>query len=339
MVSRRGDRLEGTWTVRTEQPAAVILIPVYDDWESAAEVLRQIDGQLDAKVWSYQAVIVNDGSQEPPGESFLKAGLKVITGVKVINLCRNVGHQRALAAGLCWVTENVPGATIVVMDGDGEDMPAHVPTLLASFASDQRCAVFAARTRRTESVVFQLFYHLYRLVHLVLTGVPVRIGNFSVISHAHAASLVTSADLWNHYAAAAVRSRLPIKMVPLPRGRRFSGQSRMRWASLVIHGLSAASVFGDVIGVRLLTASIIGLCVAVPGLCISLAAGGHDLDGHLSDAAIIWCFVTLLLVQLTLTSVGFILNVLSGRSFAAFIPIGEYARFVRSVDTLWPRNG
>lgn len=113
----------------------------------------------------------------------------------------------------------------------------------------------------------------------------------------------------------------------------------MRWASLVIHGLSAASVFGDVIGVRLLTASLIGLCVALPGLGISLATGGPAPGGHLSNAAIIWCFVTLLLVQLTLTSVGFILSVLSGRSFAAFIPIGEYARFVRSVDTLWPRNG
>ena len=325
--------------MRAERPAAVILIPVYNDWESAAEVLRQMDAQLEAKAWSYQVVIVNDGSQEPPDEPLLKTGLKAIASVKVINLCRNLGHQRALATGLCWVTENVPCSAIVVMDGDGEDMPAHVPTLLASFASDERCAVFAARTRRTESLVFQLFYHLYRLVHVVLTGVPVRIGNFSVISRDHAASLVTSADLWNHYAAAAVRSRLPIKTVPLPRGRRFSGQSRMRWASLVIHGLSAASVFGDVIGVRLLTASIIGLCVALPGLCVSLAAGGPDPGSHLSNAAIIWCFITLLLVQLTLTSVGFILNVLSGRSFAAFIPIGEYARFVRSVDILWPRNG
>jgi hypothetical protein len=225
------------------------------------------------------------------------------------------------------------------MDGDGEDMPEHVRTLLCSFAADQRCAVFAARTRRTESMVFQAFYHLYRLVHVVLTGVPVRIGNFSVISREHAASLVTSADLWNHYAAAAVRSRLPIKTVPLPRGRRFSGQSRMRWAALVIHGLSAASVFGDVIGVRLLTASLIGLCVALPALGISLVTGGTDSGGHLGNAAILWGFFTLLLVQLTLTSVGFILSVLSGRSFAAFIPLVEYARFVRSVDALSPRNG
>jgi len=325
--------------VRAEQPTVVILIPVYNDWESVAEVLRQVDAQLDAKAWSYQIVIVNDGSQEAPGESLLKTRLQTIASVKVVNLCRNLGHQRALATGLCWVVENSPCSAIVVMDGDGEDMPGHVPTLLTRFAADERCAVFAARTRRTESLVFQLFYHLYRLVHVVLTGVPVRIGNFSVISHNHAASLVTSADLWNHYAAAAVRSRLPLKTVPLPRGRRFSGQSRMRWASLVIHGLSAASVFGDVIGVRLLTASIIGLCVALPGLCVSLTAGGHSQGGHLGSATIIWCFVTLLLVQLTLASIGFILSVLSGRSFAAFIPIGEYARFVRSVDILWPRNG
>ena len=325
--------------MRAELPAAVILIPVYNDWESAAEVLRQVDAQLDAKAWSYQVLFVNDGSEEPPGEAILKAGFKAIASVKVINLCRNLGHQRALATGLCWVAEHVSCAAIVVMDGDGEDMPAHVPVLLASFALDQRCPLFAARTRRTESLVFRLFYHLYRFVHVVLTGVPVRIGNFSVISHSHAASLVTSADLWNHYAAAAVRSRLPIKTVSLPRGRRFAGRSRMGWASLVIHGLSAASVFGDVIGVRLLTASLIGLCVALPGLCVSLAARGSDHGAHLSNAAIFWCFFTLLLVQLTLTSVGFILSVLSGRSFAAFIPVGEYARFVRSVDVLCPRDG
>ncbi len=323
-----------------ERPTAVILIPVYNDWEPAAEVLRQVDAQLDAKGRSYQVVLVNDGSQATPDESLLKTGFKAIESVRVINLCRNLGHQRALATGLCWVVQNASCSAIVVMDGDGEDMPAHVPALLANFDSDTHGAVFAARTRRTESLVFQFFYHLYRLVHYVLTGVPVRIGNFSVISQRHAASLATSADLWNHYAAATVRSRIPIRTVPLPRGRRLSGQSRMRWASLVIHGLSAASVFGDVIGVRLLTASISGLCIAVPGLCLSAAAGaGQDPGGHFSNATLIWCFVTLLLLQLTLASISFILSVLSSRSFAAFIPIGEYARFVRSVDLLWPHNG
>ena len=324
--------------MHAERPTAVILIPVYNDWESAAELLRQVEAQLDGKAWSYQVVIVNDGSPESPGELLLNTDFKAVASVRLINLCRNLGHQRALATGLCWVVQNLPCSAVVVMDGDGEDIPAHVPRLLATFASDERRAVFAARTRRTESWVFQLFYHLYRLVHLMLTGVAVRIGNFSAISSSHAASLVTSADLWNHYAAAAVRSRLPITTIPLPRGRRLAGQSHMRWASLVIHGLSAASVFGDVIGVRLLTASLIGLCVSVPGLCVSLATADHAPGGHLSNAVIIWCFVTLLLVQLTLTAIGFVLSVLSGRSFAAFIPIVEYGRFIRSVDVVGPRH-
>ena len=37
-----------------------------------------------------------------------------------------------------------------------------------------RKVVFEERTRRSESTAFRIFYHLYRLLHLVLTGVRVR---------------------------------------------------------------------------------------------------------------------------------------------------------------------
>src|SRR5262249_7603317 len=73
-------------------------------------------------------------------------------------------------------------------------------------------------------------------------------------------------ELWNHYAAAVFRSKLPLKTVPIPRGHRTSGTTQMNFVALVYHGLSAISVFGDIVGVRLLLGSLVGALLA--GLAI-----------------------------------------------------------------------
>ena len=44
--------------------------------------------------------------------------------------------------------------------------------------------IFAARTKRMESLAFRLCYRAYRLVHHAMTGVEVQVGNFSVIPRA-----------------------------------------------------------------------------------------------------------------------------------------------------------
>ena len=96
------------------------------------------------------------------------------------------------------------------MDSDGEDSPQDVPRLLERFEAEA-CGkvIFAERTKRSESMTFMFFYSVYRWVHLMLTGVPVRVGNFSVIPRSRLESLVTVSELWNHYAAAVFKSRQP----------------------------------------------------------------------------------------------------------------------------------
>ena len=67
--------------------------------------------------------------------------------------------------------------------------------------------------------------------------------------------LVASSELWNHYAAAAFASRQPYATIPTRRATRLDGRSKMNFVNLVIHGLSAISVYSDAIGVRLLIAT------------------------------------------------------------------------------------
>ena len=129
-------------------------------------------------------------------------------------------------------------------------------TLLGSTMESQQSSV--NEVDAPNQLSFAVFYHLYRHLHRALTGVRVRVGNFSILPFAYLSTLVAMSELWNHYAAAVFRSKLAFRMIPIPRGTRIAGSSKMNFVALVSHGLSAISVFGDIVGVRLLIASLLG---------------------------------------------------------------------------------
>lgn len=230
-----------------------ILIPNFNDWESLRLLLPQLDRAVAGLGHQVSVLIVDDASTEPMPEAWPAQKFAALHAVEVLRLRSNQGHQRAIALGLYHIHEFANVEAVVVMDGDGEDRPEDLPELLRAFSGSE--VVFAARTRRMESLGFRLGYRAYRVIHRALTGVVVQVGNFSVLPRAALARLMAVPDLWNHYAASVYRARLPRKLVPLPRGQRLAGRSKMNFVSLLIHGLSAMSVFSDQVSARLLTAA------------------------------------------------------------------------------------
>jgi hypothetical protein len=211
------------------------------------------------------------------------------------------------------------------MDADGEDDAVDVPRLLERLDSEATCPiVFAERTRRSESLRFQVFYRMYKVLHKVLTGQGVRVGNFSAVPKRRLRSIVVVSELWNHYAASAFRSRQPFVTVPTKRGKRLDGRSSMNFVSLVAHGLSAIAVYGDVVGVRLLVlAAGLGL-LSILGLIVSVLAP-WKVPG--------WAAVTagtslVLLVQALMLALNFSFTILGARTGATVIPRRDFAVFV-----------
>ena len=257
-----------------DQPAnepAVVLLPLYDDWESLQLLLVQLDRALARQGLRARVLVVDDGSSDQPGAAFCSGLFESLEKVEVLTLRRNLGHQRAIAIGLAHVEQHIDSRCVVLMDSDGEDSPDDVPRLLARFDEEGRSKiVFAERTKRSETITFMAFYLLYRWLHLLLTGVHVRVGNFSVIPRSRLESLVTVSELWNHYAAAVFKSRQPRCSVPTQRAKRLAGHSRMNFVGLVIHGLSALSVFSETIGARLLILNSVVLAVALAGVIATL---------------------------------------------------------------------
>lgn len=248
------------------EQSLVILLPVFDDWESVARLLPVLDFHLLSCGRKARVLLVDDGSTTEPPTALIQEPLGAIDPVEILHLRRNLGHQRAIAIGLYHVHELASAQAVVVMDADGEDRPCDVPVLLDEFErSDRREIVFASRVKRMESLTFRAFYHLYRAAHRVLTGISVRVGNFSVVPASALDRLMVVSEIWNHYAAAIFKAKLPHRSFPIQRGQRLAGRSKMNFASLLVHGLSAISVFSEIVGARLLTASVL---FAVAGLIL-----------------------------------------------------------------------
>lgn len=304
----------------------VACIPIYNDWQSAREIVSRLQAQARNHQRNIRVVLVDDGSSEPPP---LEEWVQVpeLNSVIVLRLRRNLGHQRSIAIGLTYIYQHIPCRGVIVMDGDGEDAPEDVELLLNRLEQDNyQHAVFAKRMKRTESFLFRCFYLLFRLIHFVLTGRKVEVGNFSVLPWSMLGRLVGVSELWNHYAAAVVKARLPTTMIPLARGKRIHGQSKMNFVSLVTHGLSAISVFSDEIGVRLLVALAGLFTLLLTGFVALLCAGpligpSEWFMGKLETLLLLLAFCLFM-------AVAFVLIVLQGRNLSSFLPLRDYEFFI-----------
>lgn len=341
MPSRRGAKEEPDQTRQVASAVSdplklVILIPVYNDWPSACLLLQQIDSVCAGSGLRPSVLLVNDGSTLAVPADFVSWKPAAIRRVDVLELYRNLGHQRAICTAMVYLSHDSPDAAVLVMDADGEDRPDGIPSLIRAYLDNQgRRAIFAARRRRTEGLAFRFFYQLYRLLHLALIGADIRIGNFSVVPPALVERLVRSNDLWNHYAACAVKSKLPLSTLSIDRGRRLLGRSQMRFTSLVMHGLSAMSVYSDAIGVRVLVATAMSVflgIVALASTVIIRAATTWAIPGWTTNA----CGIILILMFHAATiSLLFTFGVLASRGGQSFIPDRDCPHFVLAVHRLY----
>jgi polyisoprenyl-phosphate glycosyltransferase len=316
----------------------VVLMPVFCDWAIASDVCARMDREL-ARLAdiSVRVLLVDDGSPEPL-VGWNLGGAQNLDRVDVLHLRRNMGHQRAIAMGLCFVHDEIECDAVLVMDADGEDRPEHVSRLIRRFREEPDAVVFAERHRRFESRVFRAGYWSYRLLHRALTGIAVREGNFSILPFAALSRLVNMSELWNHYAGAVYKSKLRYVRIPADRGQRLGGQSHMNLVELVVHGLSGISTFYDVVATRILIASLASVVVLVAAIAVVV---GIRLSTNLAVPG--WATFTagllfVLMLQVVSISFSLVFSLITTRLNMTFVPRRDYRIFVEGTRTLWGRK-
>lgn len=309
-----------------------IVTPVFNDWASLEHLLRALDTTPGLEGRELVVFAVDDGSSEPADPAALAGPYARIRRVAIVHLAANLGHQRAIAVGLAEAHKDPAISAVVVMDSDGEDKPEDIPRLLAAQAGDPRRIVVASRAKRSESLAFRLFYLIYKAVFSLLTGQRISFGNFCLVPAQALRALLHNSAIWNNLAAAITRARIPRAAVPTERGTRYAGRSRMNFAALVIHGLSAVSVYADIAMVRVIVAAA-GLGAVVTLAMILVAAIRLFTDLAIPGwASSVIGLMAVILVQTGLFASLATFQLLNQRSSRSIIPIREAQDYVESVE-------
>lgn len=312
-----------------------VLIPVFNEWDVVSLLLRRFDDVCKTRGWQLDVLLVDDGSYASHRELLRVDGLHHIQSIEVLTLGRNLGSQRAIAVGLSWLADHRPDRATLILDGDGEDDPSDVPALIdASQADPSEPIVFAARNRRRESWLFQIFYRLYQALHIVLIGSDVRVGNFSFVPARHLRTLCLTSELWTHYAACVLASRTPRRFIPTDRAKRLAGQSKMNFYSLVEHGLGALSIHAPKIAVRgLLATAALALLAAIVSIAASAASilSASRVAGWMAAGAVV---ATMIAIACGAGCLAWALTSISLRQTMAFIPLRDYKWFVLETESI-----
>lgn len=319
----------GAHAVTLGDQTITIVVPVFDDEPSLQALMKHVQAALGSAKLSAQFVIVDDGSPRTVDAEGLSAVVNL--PVQVIHLCRNVGHQRAIAIGLSHVVSTELATTIVIMDGDGEDRPADIPKLISALASTEPgVIVVAKRASRSEGILFGICYHVYRALFRVLTGYAFQFGNFSAMRLEAARRLTAMPELWINLPAAVLRSRLAVHPVAIDRGHRYFGQSKMRPTSLVLHGFSAIAVFADRVLTRLAmgAAAIVAFVTIASFVAIVMKIAGLASPGWATS--VIATSLVLMLLACMLALIGLMMTLTGGVLFLPQ-PIAAYRSFIAAI--------
>ena len=273
---------------------------------------------------------------EPAPDALPAGAYQSVRAVQVLPLRGNLGHQRAIATGLAYIYDRLPCDAVVVMDADGEDLPSDVVRLLRRMTElPLPTIVFAERSKRSERPLFVFFYHVYRLLHVILTGKGIRVGNFSVVPYSLLGGVVVDPNLWNHYAAAVWISKASTDTIRTERGKRLHGRSKFGFTSLVVHGLSAISCYNEVMSVRLLMFISVGLLLVLLSLAVT---AGIRLFTDLAVPG--WATYTtgllgIAFMQLVMFAGFLTMTLLGSRRQQPFIPLRDYGYFVGQLRELY----
>jgi glycosyltransferase involved in cell wall biosynthesis len=104
-----------------------VVIPLYNEEESIDAAVEEVLQAMDGQPLDFELILVNDGSTDTTGAKAL-AWHEIDPRVKVIEFRRNFGQTAGISAGFDYAA----GRVVVVMDGDQQNDPADIPTLLAA---------------------------------------------------------------------------------------------------------------------------------------------------------------------------------------------------------------
>ena len=219
----------------------LILIPVFNDWDSLKKLIEEINQNIkDFKHINFECLIVNDASTIDRPKLIKPNHLK---SFEILNMKKNKGHARCNAFGIRHVYQNKQFDYLILMDGDGEDRPNEINSLLNTINEEPHISVVAKRVKRSEGPFFQLLYQTHKLITFIFTGKKINFGNYSILTKRDVEKIYSEASLWSSFSGTIKKSIKELNEINSFRGLRYFGPSQMSLFKLLIHSFSIIAVF------------------------------------------------------------------------------------------------
>jgi dolichol-phosphate mannosyltransferase len=202
---------------------------VFNEEDGIDQLVAEVKAAFADRTAPWEFIIVNDGSTDTTLDKLL-AWHHRDARMKVLDLSRNFGHQRALLAGL----SHASGEVIACIDGDLQDPPALVPLMLERLDEHGADVVYGVRRRRQEGLAKKTAYWAaYRVMRAVMDiDLALDSGDFAVMRRPVLEAMMRMPE--QSLFLRGLRAWVGFRQIPFEYDRpaRFAGHPKYRWRDL-----------------------------------------------------------------------------------------------------------
>ncbi|MCA9773624.1 MAG: glycosyltransferase family 2 protein, partial [Myxococcales bacterium] len=125
-------------------PKISLVIPAYNEETAIDAVLKDVRAVMDGLGTPYEVLVIDDGSTDHTPRVLADWSARY-PELRVLTFVRNAGQTAAFHAGF----RAARGEIVVTMDGDGQNDPGDIPTLIEK--TKEYDAAFGIRVKRQDS--------------------------------------------------------------------------------------------------------------------------------------------------------------------------------------------
>lgn len=159
----------------SNQLKITIVIPVYNSASTLEELTQRIDTTL--KNYSYQLILVDDGSKDASWEKLTKIKSTYGSKVLAINLAKNFGQHNALMCGFSYAK----GDVVVTLDDDLQHPPEEILKLVRKYEETNADVVYGEYKSQNKDVVKSVGSYFFRKGSAVVADTSGRGSSFRLI--------------------------------------------------------------------------------------------------------------------------------------------------------------
>jgi len=207
-----------------------IIVPIYNESKTLQVLYERMMSVLSKMASDFEIILVNDGSSDDSLELICQLAKKN-DKLKWVNFSRNFGHQAAISAGIAHAT----GDALVTMDGDLQDPPELIPSLVEEWEAGYE-VIYARRSRRKgdfwgKKIAAFLFYRILKIITPV--PIPEDVGDFRLIDKKVSHELLSMPEPQRFLRGQIAWMGFSSSFVEFEREERFAGESKYTLRKLI----------------------------------------------------------------------------------------------------------